>query len=257
MDRVALVIPCYNEQTRLSVPEFQEVHLASGRLELVFVDDGSKDGTRSVIERIRGARPEDVRVVVYDENQGKAEAVRRGVLEAIRTQPDAVGYWDADFGDPPCRAPELREYSRESTRRRRRLGSPRQVDGAGHQSASLAALCGTSVCHRGVRHHRSSRVRHAVRSQAVSNDFATPQRVRTTVRVAMDSSTSKFWRASSHSIPAARKAWVARLWNIRFTDGRTCAGANSNRWISVRAVAELALIRRAYGYALGHRSSRA
>ncbi len=100
MDRVALVIPCYNEQTRLSVPEFQEVHLASGRLELVFVDDGSKDGTRSVIERIRGARPEDVRVVVYDENQGKAEAVRRGVLEAIRTQPDAVGYWDADLATP-------------------------------------------------------------------------------------------------------------------------------------------------------------
>jgi dolichyl-phosphate beta-glucosyltransferase len=100
MARIAIVIPCYNEEERLDVAAFRSARLDGHRLELVFVDDGSRDGTRSRLEEIRGASAGGVRIVAYDENQGKAEAVRRGVLDAVAHGPDAVGYWDADLATP-------------------------------------------------------------------------------------------------------------------------------------------------------------
>jgi dolichyl-phosphate beta-glucosyltransferase len=98
-DRVALVVPCFNEAARLPVQDFLRARLERGRLELVFVDDGSSDATRGLLERIRDERP-DTSVVAYDRNQGKAEAVRRGVLHALERRPDVVGFWDADLATP-------------------------------------------------------------------------------------------------------------------------------------------------------------
>jgi glycosyltransferase involved in cell wall biosynthesis len=105
---VALVVPCFNEASRLDVRAFLDARLARGaRLELVFVDDGSRDATRDVLESMRRERPDEVRVVAYDDNQGKAEAVRRGVVDALSRSPDAVGYWDADLATPLAELPEL------------------------------------------------------------------------------------------------------------------------------------------------------
>jgi glycosyltransferase involved in cell wall biosynthesis len=98
--RVALVVPCYNEAARLDERAFRDVRVEGHRLEIVFVDDGSRDGTRALLEAIRRDRPDDVRLVAYDRNEGKAEAVRRGVLAALERSPDAVGYWDADLATP-------------------------------------------------------------------------------------------------------------------------------------------------------------
>jgi glycosyltransferase involved in cell wall biosynthesis len=98
--RVALVVPCYNEASRLDGRAFREARLEGHRLEIVFVDDGSRDGTRALLDAIRRERPDDVRLVAYDRNEGKAEAVRRGVLAALERSPDAVGYWDADLATP-------------------------------------------------------------------------------------------------------------------------------------------------------------
>jgi dolichyl-phosphate beta-glucosyltransferase len=97
---VALVVPCFNEQARLAVPVFRSARLERGRLDLVFVDDGSTDGTRALLEQIRRDRAEDTFVVAYERNAGKAEAVRRGVLRAIERRPDVVGFWDADLATP-------------------------------------------------------------------------------------------------------------------------------------------------------------
>jgi dolichyl-phosphate beta-glucosyltransferase len=104
-DRVALVVPCFNEAARLPVQEFLRVRLGRGRLELVFVDDGSTDATRALLERIRDERPAETSLVAYDRNAGKAEAVRRGVLHALGRRPDAVGFWDADLATPLSELP--------------------------------------------------------------------------------------------------------------------------------------------------------
>jgi len=101
---VALVIPCYNEEARLDVRALREARLQGRSLELVLVDDGSRDGTRAVLESIARDRP-GVHVVALDHNGGKAEAVRRGVLDALGRSPDAVGFWDADLATPLSELP--------------------------------------------------------------------------------------------------------------------------------------------------------
>jgi dolichyl-phosphate beta-glucosyltransferase len=100
MRRVALVIPCFNEEARLDVGAFRGAFLEGRELELVFVDDGSTDGTRGVLEEIRRLRTGPTAVVARYPNAGKAEAVRRGVLDALDRRPDAVGFWDADLATP-------------------------------------------------------------------------------------------------------------------------------------------------------------
>ncbi len=98
--RVLLVVPCYLEAARLVPAAFLDVLPSRPWLTLLFVDDGSHDGTIDVLGSIEAACPRQVRVLRLAQNSGKAEAVRVGVLEAARSQPDYVGFWDADLSTP-------------------------------------------------------------------------------------------------------------------------------------------------------------
>src|ERR1700682_3656498 len=100
VERIALVVPCYNEEAPLHLSALRALRLESRRLELVLVDDGSRDRTRAILEELGRERPDAVHVVALDGNQGKAEAVRRGVTDALSRAPDAVGFWDADLATP-------------------------------------------------------------------------------------------------------------------------------------------------------------
>src|ERR1700730_4147538 len=93
-----VVIPCYNEGTRLRRDSFTRF-LANSDVSLIFVNDGSKDNTLSVLETMVEGHSQ-VRIVNLEENGGKAEAVRRGILVAIDAGADYVGYWDADLATP-------------------------------------------------------------------------------------------------------------------------------------------------------------
>jgi dolichyl-phosphate beta-glucosyltransferase len=101
MARVTLVIPCYNEATRLDVDRFAGAALEGHALSLLFVDDGSSDETLQVLERIQKAAPERISVLPLRPNRGKPEAVRHGFLHALEgpldQAPDYLGFWDADL----------------------------------------------------------------------------------------------------------------------------------------------------------------
>jgi glycosyltransferase involved in cell wall biosynthesis len=107
--RVSLVVPCYNEEARLDAGALRAAHLDGRELELVLVDDGSRDRTREVLQSLAGEKPGQIRTLVLEHNQGKAEAVRQGVLDALRREPDAVGFWDADLATPLA---ELEDFVR-------------------------------------------------------------------------------------------------------------------------------------------------
>ena len=100
MARVTLIVPCYNEARRLPVEEFAAFRLPKDELRILFVDDGSTDATRQVLEELSARDPERLTVLALDRNGGKSEAVRQGVLHALEGEPDWVGYWDADLATP-------------------------------------------------------------------------------------------------------------------------------------------------------------
>lgn len=95
---MCLVVPCFDEASRLREAQFSRL-VSDSRVSLVFVDDGSRDDTRGVLERFASAHP-GTAVVVLDDNLGKAEAVRRGLLRARQAGTDWVGYVDADLATP-------------------------------------------------------------------------------------------------------------------------------------------------------------
>lgn len=94
-----LVVPCYNEEKRLDEAAFLSLVEPAG-LRLLFVDDGSKDGTRARLTALRARRPERIAMLSLAQNQGKAEAVRQGLLHALAGGADVVGYIDADLATP-------------------------------------------------------------------------------------------------------------------------------------------------------------
>jgi DNA-binding response OmpR family regulator len=95
---VGVVIPCYNEETRLSGKEFTDfVHQNLG-YHLCFVNDGSKDNTLGVLNELRKGHEDHISIYDCEKNGGKAEAVRLGVLHLAKDPSfDYIGYLDADL----------------------------------------------------------------------------------------------------------------------------------------------------------------
>jgi dolichyl-phosphate beta-glucosyltransferase len=101
MPQVCLIVPCYNEEQRFDVAGFRSFVLSGEERSLCLVNDGSNDGTSRVLESIKQHAPTRVHVVTLESNQGKGEAVRKGILHALSVvKPDYVGYWDADGATP-------------------------------------------------------------------------------------------------------------------------------------------------------------
>ena len=95
-----LVVPCYNEESRLPVDVLRAFGLAGVRTELLFVNDGSKDGTLRLLRSLEAEDPARFSVLDLQPNRGKAEAVRQGIVAAAERKPDLVGFWDADLATP-------------------------------------------------------------------------------------------------------------------------------------------------------------
>ena len=100
MSRSIVVIPCYNEALRLDVVKLREFARENPDLQFLFVNDGSTDETRDMLDELQRVAPDQFLVCHLRANFGKAEAVRQGLLRAFRDGPEYVGYWDADLATP-------------------------------------------------------------------------------------------------------------------------------------------------------------
>ncbi len=95
---VGVVIPCYNEEDRLSSGEFKNFAHKNLGYHLCFVNDGSTDKTLEVLEELRQGNPENISIYDCVKNGGKAEAVRQGTLHLVKDkQLDYIGFLDADL----------------------------------------------------------------------------------------------------------------------------------------------------------------
>ncbi|MBV9265932.1 MAG: glycosyltransferase [Acidobacteriaceae bacterium] len=98
---VCVVVPCYNEAARLNVDAFRHYLAHTELTRLIFVDDGSKDETLTILKRLCWDLEDKTEVLACEANSGKAEAVRRGMMHALRVhRPEMVGFWDADLATP-------------------------------------------------------------------------------------------------------------------------------------------------------------
>ena len=81
---VSLLIPCYNEEHRLSKNLNKIVKFLSKKpyaWELIIIDDGSKDKTSDIVSR-QAAVESSIRLIKLKKNQGKGAAIKRGVMNA-------------------------------------------------------------------------------------------------------------------------------------------------------------------------------
>jgi glycosyltransferase involved in cell wall biosynthesis len=136
--KTVVVVPCYNEERRLATDAF--VSFANrADIELLFVDDGSRDGTAAVIELISTLAPKRVAALQLAANLGKGGAVQAGLLHAIGIGAEVVGYLDADLSTP------LEELER--------LIEVRATTGVDAVLGSRVALVGYDVRRSAVRHY--------------------------------------------------------------------------------------------------------
>ena len=130
---VSIIIPCYNEEAAL--PYFMEaIQTTEAEMtaaygcgfELLFVNDGSRDGTLSVLRRFAKETP-NVRYLSFSRNFGKEAAMYAGLREA---RGDYVAIMDADLQHPPAMLPAMYEglmsgeYECVAARRESRKGEP-------------------------------------------------------------------------------------------------------------------------------------
>ena len=99
-DRTTIIIPCYNEANRLHLEAFLNFARENPKISFVFVDDGSKDLTISLLCGAMAALPKQVDVLMMARNAGKAEAVRHGLKFAAKRGDKYVAFLDADLATP-------------------------------------------------------------------------------------------------------------------------------------------------------------
>jgi len=131
MDKISIIIPCYNEEQALPYlyAELQKVtaDMPQQEFEFIFINDGSRDKTLSLIKELR-QKDGRVRFVSFSRNFGKEAAIYAG-LKASKGE--YVSLIDADLQDPPSLIKEMytiltteEEYDCVATRRIDRKGEP-------------------------------------------------------------------------------------------------------------------------------------
>lgn len=94
--RLSVVMPAYNEGGRIYENIFETIKIISEfapDFEIIAVNDGSTDNTKSEIERASG-RDERVRMVSSDTNHGKGSAILAGIAESAG---EYIAFLDADL----------------------------------------------------------------------------------------------------------------------------------------------------------------
>ena len=113
MKKISIIIPAYNEEE--SLPMLYERlkklmdEIKNYEFEVLFVNDGSKDGTIQIIKELR-EKDNRICYVDFSRNFGKEIAMIAGLDYA---DGDCVIFMDADLQDPPELIPELIKYWEE------------------------------------------------------------------------------------------------------------------------------------------------
>jgi len=142
-NKISVIIPAYNEENTIETI-LERVKATQIPSEILIVDDGSIDGTRKILERLR--EDEMVRVILHDRNQGKGAAVVTGIQHATG---DVLLIQDADLEYDPRDYKELIQPIEEGLADvvygSRFLGAPRRTAMFWHMVANKLLTLMTNI----------------------------------------------------------------------------------------------------------------
>lgn len=137
MDKISVVVPCWNEEEALPIyyremgrvmeTMIQNAEKKTLDFELIFVDDGSLDGTLRIMKELN-QKDARCRYLSFSRNFGKEAAIYAGLKAA---EGNYVAVMDVDLQDPPALLPDMyhilreEDYDSVATKRSTRTGEPR------------------------------------------------------------------------------------------------------------------------------------
>ena len=99
MAKLSLVVPCYNEgENVIPFHEAAVKALGNGELEIVYIDDGSRDATLHNLKKIYARGDCKVKIVSFSRNFGKESGIYAGLEHATG---DYICIIDADLQQRP------------------------------------------------------------------------------------------------------------------------------------------------------------
>ena len=114
--KISLIIPCYNEEEMIDIlyDEINKVLVKLPKYDFIFlfVDDGSKDQTLSLI-KAKAKKDHRVKYISFSRNFGKESSMLAGLEAAQKLDVDAALLMDADMQDPPSLMLEFFKYYEE------------------------------------------------------------------------------------------------------------------------------------------------
>lgn len=100
MNKIAIIIPCYNEEKRLNKQKILELSREQD-VTVFLANDGSTDSTLRILEAIALENPKKISVLHFEKNSGKAGVIFKAVNQVLTQEKyDYIGYFDADFSTP-------------------------------------------------------------------------------------------------------------------------------------------------------------
>jgi glycosyltransferase involved in cell wall biosynthesis len=141
--KISVIIPVYNEVESIKeiLKRVQSTKLVK---EIVVVDDGSRDGTRDILQKLDGK--DGVKVILHEHNRGKGAAVRTGMAAA---KGDILLIQDADLEYDPRDYPQLLQPIMEGIADvvygSRFLGGPRRATMYWHMVANKLLTFMTNI----------------------------------------------------------------------------------------------------------------
>ena len=112
MSNCLVIVPCFNEASRIPLKEFEGFLKSESAQDftILFVNDGSSDGTAELLNKF-AVEWDHCQYLEIKKNQGKAEAIRYGVLNSQLSEYKYLAYWDADLATPLEELYRLKEYA--------------------------------------------------------------------------------------------------------------------------------------------------
>ena len=140
MEKISIVVPCYNEEDALEIFYHDITRVLKDEMqcenyEVIFVNDGSKDMTQDIIEKL-SAEDSHIEFVSLSRNFGKESAMYAGLKYA---EGDYTVIMDADLQHPPKYIPEM--YKKMQTGMFDMIATRRKDRGNESKIRSLCSEC--------------------------------------------------------------------------------------------------------------------